>query len=165
MRLRKQPETNIICEALESFTTGGFQPQIEVTHFLTAHNIIKPQQSGNVSRSRIKDTMTNPLYAGYFLYPKWDIHMMKGHHEPLISFETFQTIQNRLKTLAQVPARKDIHEDFPLRGFFTCATCEKPMTAAWSKDRNQRYPYYICYEKCCPEYRKSIRKEKNRSRV
>ena len=80
-------------------------------------------------------------------------------HAPLISYETYLTIQKRDKILAKAPARKDLHEDFPLRGFVICGCCEEPMTSCWSKGRNQKYPYYMCFNKACDEFRKSIRKE------
>ena len=69
-------------------------------------------------------------------------------------------MQERLKGTAPAPARKDISEDFPLRGFITCACCNKPMTAGWSKGRNKKYPYYMCFTKGCSEYRKSILRDK-----
>lgn len=86
--------------------------------------------------------------------------MVPAKHEPLISFATFQTVQDRLKGTAYAPARKDISEHFPLRGFITCACCSKPLTACWSKGRTQKYPYYLCKTKGCAEYRKSIKRDK-----
>ena len=56
--------------------------------------------------------------------------------------------------------RKDIREDFPLRGAVCCADCDKPLSACWSKGRSASYAYYACYNKSCVSYRKSIRKEK-----
>ncbi|MEM7621555.1 MAG: hypothetical protein AAF228_14125 [Pseudomonadota bacterium] len=78
-----------------------------------------------------RDILTHPLYAGYVHRPDWGINFIKAKHEPLICFETYQKIQNRMTATAHAPARSDIHCDFPLRGFVTCAGCEKPMTAAW----------------------------------
>ena len=60
----------------------------------------------------------------------------------------------------KAPAKQNIREDFPLRGFVTCGSCEKPMTACWSKGRHKKYPYYLCDTKGCPDSRKSIRREK-----
>ena len=85
--------------------------------------------------------------------------MIPAKHAPLISFATYKTVLERLKGTAYAPARKDINEDFPLRGFITCACCEKPLTASWSKGRNRKYPYYMCFTKGCTEYRKSIKRD------
>ncbi|NJM33596.1 MAG: hypothetical protein HC850_01600 [Rhodomicrobium sp.] len=54
----------------------------------------------------------------------------------------------------------DISEDFPLRGFVTCASCGYPMTACWSRGRKARYPYSFCDRKGCADHRKSVRREK-----
>jgi hypothetical protein len=60
----------------------------------------------------------------------------------LISFETFERIQKRLKDGARAPARPDLNADFLLRGAITCACCERPLTASWSKSKTGvRHPY------------------------
>ncbi|MEO0637362.1 MAG: zinc ribbon domain-containing protein [Pseudomonadota bacterium] len=75
--------------------------------------------------------------------------------------ETFERIQQRLKDCARVPARKDLNEDFPLRGFVTCADCGKPLTACWSKSSTgKKHPCYQCFNRGCPSARKSIRRDK-----
>ncbi|MEM8950294.1 MAG: zinc ribbon domain-containing protein, partial [Pseudomonadota bacterium] len=99
-------------------------------------------------------------YAGYLEVPNWNVSLRKGQHEGLISFETFQKIQNRLSTGAKAPARKDISADFPLRGFVLCDDCCKPLTACWSKSKTgKKHPYYLCHTKTCASYRKSIRRD------
>jgi hypothetical protein len=117
-------------------------------------------RSDNVHLQRIHDLLTQPLYAGYIEYPKWGIPWTQGRHEPLVSFETFQRVQDRLKGRAKAPTRKDLSRDFPLRGFVTCSSCDRSMTAAWAKGRSAKYPYYSCDTKGCAEYRASVRKEK-----
>ena len=86
---------------------------------------------------------------------------MKGKHEALISFDTFERIQDRLTKKAKAPARKDINQDFPLRGFVTCSSCDVPMTSGWSRgSMGVRYPYYLCQQKGCNLRGKSIRRDK-----
>jgi hypothetical protein len=109
--------------------------------------------------SLLYEMLTRVVYAGYIESPKWGVGLRRGHHEGLISFETFEKIQKRLKGTAKAPARKDISADFPLRGFILCADCEKPLTACWTQGKNQKYPYYLCPTKGCESYRKSIRRE------
>ena len=115
---------------------------------------------GHVTHQQTYRILTNPLYAGYLTIAKWDLHLVPAKHEALVGFETYRRVQDRLNgTAAYAPARKDINEDFPLRGFITCACCDKPMTASWSKGRSQRYPYYMCFTKGCDAYRKSIKRD------
>jgi hypothetical protein len=49
-----------------------------------------------------------------------------------------------VKGKAKAPARKDISEDFPPRGFVLCYDCGQPMTSCWSKGRPKHYPYCLC---------------------
>ena len=50
----------------------------------------------------------------------------------------------RDRSKVYAPARKDINEDFPLRGFVACDDCGEPMTSCWSKGRNKHDAYYLC---------------------
>ncbi|MET0667236.1 MAG: zinc ribbon domain-containing protein [Methyloceanibacter sp.] len=84
---------------------------------------------------------------------------MQGKHEALISYATFQAIQDRLHAKAKVPARKDLNQDFPLRGFVTCGCCGTALTACWSTGSHARYAYYLCPKKGCAVYGKSVRRE------
>ncbi len=114
---------------------------------------------GSVSYQRIVDLMTNPIYAGFVQCAKLGIPLSDGKHEPLISFATFKRMEERRKGLAVAPARKDLHIDFPLRGFVTCGDCEKPLRAGWSSGKRKRYPYYNCQTKGCESYGKSIKRD------
>ncbi len=105
--------------------------------------------------------LTNILYAGHLEFPSWNIPLTEARHEPLISFSTFQINQDRLEEKAVAPARKDIAEDFPLRGFLICETCKHQLTSSWSKSHTgRRYPYYHCHHRGCPEKGKTIPRDK-----
>ena len=65
-----------------------------------------------------------------------------------------------MKGKAKAPARKDISEDFPLRGFVLCDDCGQPMTSCWSKGRTKHYPYYLCDTRGCENARKTIPRDK-----
>ena len=158
--VRDEPYASIIAEAIEGFATGRFQTQVEVKRFLEAH----PHYPGDlhknpIHQTRIQQLLTRPVYAGYIEVPNWNISLRKGHHEPLVSFETYERVQGRLAGNANAPARKDLNADFPLRGFVTCGDCDYPLTAAWSKGRSKHYPYYYCQTKGCQSYGKSIKRD------
>src|SRR5690606_18779561 len=80
-------------------------------------------------------------------------------HEPLIDFATYQRIQNRIAGAVYAPRRKNLNEDFPLRGFVLCDDCGETLTACWTKGRGKYHPYYHCFRKGCASYGKSIRRE------
>ena len=109
---------------------------------------------------RVAEMFDRCVYAGHITHEDWGLRLIPAKHEPLISLATWQTIQDRRYAIAKVPSRKDISDDFPLRGFVTCAHCSEPLTACWSKGRSARYPYYLCDTRGCPEARKSVRREK-----
>lgn len=60
---------------------------------------------------------------------------------------------------AYAPARADINADFPLCGAIVCGSCDSMMTSCWSKSKTgKKHPYYMCFQKGCADYRKSIRR-------
>lgn len=163
--VRDEPCASAIAESLEGFASGRFETQGEVKRFLEASPHFPKGKKGAVHLQKVKEILTRVLYAGYLDKADWGISLVKGHHEALISYETFQKIQERLNGQAKAPVRKDINEDFPLRGFVACASCGKPMTSCWSRGTGGRYAYYLCHGKNddgtrCNQYGKSIRKEK-----
>lgn len=124
--------------------------------FLDAHPEYPRNSRGQIRNQRITEILNRPVYAGYVEAPDWEVSLRKGHHEPLISFETYQKIQERLNGRAQVPARADIRKDFPLRGAVLCGHCDAPLTACWSKGSRAQYPHHLRHRRGCEAYGKSI---------
>lgn len=162
MLTRDEPIASILQEALEGYASGRFDTQVEVKRFLESEpDFPKETKSGEVYNQRVADFLQQPLYAGYLEAPNWNISLRKAKHTPLISLQTFEKIQQRLKEGANAPARKDINADFPLRGAVSCGDCGKPLTACWSKSKTgKKHPYYLCHHKGCVSYRKSIPRAK-----
>ena len=158
--VRDEPVASIIQEALEGFAGGRFQTQAEVKRFLEAQpDFPTNPKTGTITNQRVKDLLVNLIYAGYLEYPKWDVSLRKAKHEPIISYEIYQQIQDRLAGKARAPARKDLSEDFPLRGFICCDSCDNPLTGYWSKGNGGHYAYYHCFTRGCPEKGKAIRRD------
>jgi len=155
---RDEPVASIIQEALEGYAAGRFQTQAEVKRFLDCHPLYPKDKNGVVHNTRVAELLTRPTYAGYIEAPNWGISLRKGHHEPVISYQTFLKIQDRIKQGAYAPARKNINADFPLRGFVICSDCETPLRSCWSRGKRQHHPYYLCQNKTCSSYGKSIRR-------
>ena len=159
MLVRDEPIASIVQDALEGYACGRFETPSEVMRFLEGFPEFPKNRKGNVPFQLAQNMLERSLYAGYIDVKKWNISLHPAKHEPLISFETWQRIQMRMNEKPQALARKDLNEDFPLRGFITCGCCATPLTANWSKGRSASYAYYLCRNKACPEYKKSIRKE------
>lgn len=130
--VRDEPIASIIQEGLEGYATGRFQLQAEVKRFFESHPAFPRDGKGLVRNQLVTDILTKTLYAGYVQAPDWGVPLRKGRHAGLVSFETFERIQQRLKEGTKAPARADIREDFPLRGSIACACCAKPLTSCWS---------------------------------
>lgn len=156
--VRNEPVASLIQEALEGFAYGRFASQADVKRFLETHPDFPKGSQKFLHPQRITDLLTRPIYAGYITHENWNLHPIKAKHEPLIDYVVYQKIQERRASKHVSPRRSDINEDFPLRGFVSCADCSEPLTAAWSKGRNKRYPYYACDTRGCASSRKSIRR-------
>lgn len=159
LMVRNEPVATIVQEALESYACGRLNTRPEIKDFFEKHPAFPKGRDGRVHYQRVDDLLNNPLYAGYVHFPNWGVSYQPGQHEAIISVETWHKIQSRLQEQAKTPARIEVQEDFPLRGFVTCACCGQQLTACWSKGKYKTYPYYLCYNKDCPDYKKSIRKE------
>lgn len=152
-------EAPLLKIALEGFAHGKFVRKIDVCIFLLENNFWK-----GVAPERYIDNLTtilkDPFYAGFIDYPAWEVPRRRGHHKGIISEEVFQLIQKRLsRETGTARIRKDMSDDFPLRGLVLCDFCNKPLTGAWSKGHTKRYAYYFCQQPNCDAYRVNIKKE------
>ncbi|WP_241484040.1 recombinase family protein [Ruegeria sp. ANG-R] len=152
----------LVTDALEGFASGHLGSQAEVQRFLErSPHFPKDKPDGTLRPMTVNRLLKKVVYAGYVEAPNWGVSTRKGQHEGLISFETFQKIQDALEGRKRhFPARKDKNEDFPLRGFVACDCCGNAMTAAWSKGKYRRYAYYRCETRGCEAKSKSVPKAK-----
>lgn len=159
--VRDEPMASILQEALEGFASGRLESQGEVKRFLESQpDYTRRKKNGEVRYEDVIRILTRPHYAGYIEIPDWGISLRKGHHEGLISFEAYTKIQERIEGGYKAPARKDINQDFPLRGFVTCGDCGKPLTGYFATSKTgKKHAYYMCFNKTCVSCRKSIRRD------
>ncbi|MEM6423020.1 MAG: recombinase family protein, partial [Pseudomonadota bacterium] len=145
--VRDEPFASIIAEALEGFAAGRLQSQAEIKRFLEAQPAFLARYPKGIARyEEVARLLRRIVYAGYIEVPDWGVSLRKGHHEPLISLETYEKIQKRVEEGARVPARADIDADFPLRGFVACDDCGGPLTSCWSTSKTgKKHPYYMCF--------------------
>jgi DNA invertase Pin-like site-specific DNA recombinase len=97
---------------------------------------------------------TNPYYAG-ILRDSWSGEEYQGKHVAMVTPEEFALVQIVLaRRNRSLPHRKE-RAEFPLRGVVRCAECQYYFTAAFSRSRTRRYPYYTCHGASCPKRSKS----------
>ena len=78
---------------------------------------------------------------------------IKAQHEPIISEQLFDQVQQVLKGRGRDYKPKIVgNTKFPLRGFIQCPICGKTYTASTSKGRHGQYSYYHCVSPCKSRY-------------
>lgn len=155
--VRNEPLASVVQDALEGFATGRFACQSEVKRYLEGQPLYpKDKPNGEIRPMSITRLLRKAIYAGYVSAPEWGVSLRQGRHEPLISLATFERIQERMIETGYAATRKDINEDFPLRGGVSCASCGTPLTGGWSKGKYRPHAYYRCHKKGCEVYGKSI---------
>ena len=156
-----EPLASIVREALEGFANGRFTSQTEVKRFLESFPTYpKDTPKDEIHPQTVVRLLGKAVYAGCVSAPEWGVSMREGQHEGLITLAEFERIQKRLKEGVYAPTRKDIKEDFPLRGAVSCGSCATPLTAGWSKGKCKKYAYYFCRKTGCEQYGKSIPRAK-----
>jgi site-specific DNA recombinase len=108
-----------------------------------------------LSRTTIYRILSNPFYAGQFL---WNGKLYPGKHDPMLSMTEFQRLQKLLHG-ADTP-KPQIHS-FPFTGLIRCGSCGSLVTAEHKVNRfGARYTYYHCTWRTLPRCtERSIRAE------
>lgn len=154
----KQAE-DFLKKALEGFAAGVFVRKIDVARYLVENGFWKGKRPEKYIHV-ISAIMRDPFYVGDIEYLPWSVVRIKGKHKGIISEEVFRQIQRRLKGEDRgTRIRVDVSSDFPLRGLISCASCDRPLTAAWTTGRKNKYPYYFCQNRECEIHGKTIKKE------
>ena len=160
-----EPLATIVRDAFEGYAIGRFQTQAEVKRFFESFPEFPLNSRGILTQQRVTEILTQPLYTGYICSETYGLDWLKGHHEPLIAVETFEKVQARRNGIAKAPQRKNIGDDFALRGMCVCADCGVPLRSSWSTGRAKPYAYYLCQTKTCESYGKSIPRDRLESDV
>jgi site-specific DNA recombinase len=143
-RLIPDPErAPLVREAFQLVASGRHPTTDSVLKIVTAMGLTS-KKGRPLTKSTFARLLSNPIYAGWVVSGEIKA---QGSHEPLVSEELFQQVQDRIN-LKSTPHKK-ISSEFPLRGIVLCATCKRPLTAGWAKGRTQKYPRYWCWTPKC----------------
>lgn len=110
---------------------------------------IRRRLAPNISKSSFFHTLRNVFYAGKIKVPatsKEAEQIIDGLHEPLVSEEVFNRVQDILdgKRRKSPKLGKPINPDLYLRKFLKCPICGHSMTGATSRGNGGQYTYYHC---------------------
>lgn len=118
------------------------------------------QKGLKCSKNNFWHLIKNPVYCGKLHIPAYkdeDASIVDGSHEPLITEELFEKVQDvltgRRRKLAYKICAK---EELPLRGFITCPQCGKKLTGSASTGGSGIKHFYYHCTKGCPERTKAF---------
>jgi site-specific DNA recombinase len=132
--------------AFESYATGGWSVQ-RLLDELTERGLETTPTANRPSRplylSHLHKLLQHPYYKGIVRYRGGEY---PGRHEPLISEQTWQRVQNTLAAHSHAGDRPRIHNHY-LKGSVYCGNpaCGKRLIITNARSRSGRiYPYFVC---------------------
>lgn len=154
-------DSEVVRKTLEALAKGELISQTEVAEFATKAGLTdKKGRRKDATLNLVKRMVERSwFYAGFVEYSPWGITRRKGQHEPLISIETYNAIQDNYKPRKHALNRSLTKQKFYLRGMTFCAKCDKRFYGCHVSGRNSKYAYYYCSNRNCSEYSKSYRLE------
>ena len=145
----------IVAEGLNKFADEQLVRQVDLLNFFLSKNLHKLLDIKRLRIDHVKNILTRSLYTGIVEYPEWGVEPREGYHQAIISKDTYERIQARLKRPERRPRETDSLE-FPLRRVVNCSVCGMKMTGSVSKGKVKYYPHYTCNNKECKANPKNI---------
>lgn len=135
----------IILDLFEWFASGQHSTR-DAAKKLRGDGLVFPKSKGLIPKSTVHQMLRNPIYMGNFI---WKGKLYTGIHEPLVSPELWQRVQDILSGRFGNRARKTKH-DFAFARLIQCGHCGGGMVGEIKKGK---YIYYHCtgYKGKCPE--------------
>ncbi|MCK5680182.1 recombinase family protein, partial [bacterium] len=129
----------------EWYATGNYSI-LDLTKKVYEEGFSFRKTGAKVPKSVINKILKNPIYYGSF---RWTGGLYRGTHEPLISKELFDRVQEVMTEKGRRRTRHQKH-DWAFRGLLTCGHCGCALTAEIKKGK---YVYYHCTgnKGKCPE--------------
>jgi len=135
----------IIKEMFELVAYCGFSGR-SVKRYLDKEKDFLSRRGKKLALGRLYEILKNPFYCGEFEYPVGSGNWYKGKHEPLITKELFNKVQEKLATFDKP---NSVKHDFPFTRVIRCATCGSHLTG---EERTKQlkngdrvnYVYYHC---------------------
>jgi site-specific DNA recombinase len=138
----------LITWAFERYATGRYSPQQMATELQRRGLTTRPSPSRParpLHRRLVSFMLRDPYYCGSIRYKG---KLYTGRHQPLVSDEVFEVIQQVLATQAGEGTRDVVHLHY-LRGKVFCGECRtagRPGRMVYSRNRGRggTYEYLVC---------------------
>lgn len=127
--------TSPLVKKLYALCAEGRYTLDELKKLATASGLVSKRYKRPIVTSNIHRILTNAFYYGVFFYKG---ELFQGAHEPIITKELYDKVQDVLK----VKSRPKLHKNryFAFRGLVRCGECGCVLTA----ERQKGHAYYHC---------------------
>ena len=129
----------LVRKMFELYATGEYS--LQALEDEMHHKGLRSVAGRKVYKSKIDNILNNPFYMGVIKLKAIDTPF-NGIHEPLVSPELFQRVQEARKHKAR---KKKTKHNFRFRGVFNCAGCLNQ----YSPEYQRGHVYYRCHTKGC----------------
>ena len=148
---QKEPEASNMKWAFNEMAKGVYSgSQIMV--------MMNQREGKTVKVSSFLAGLRNIAYCGKIYVEQYndeEAHYVPSIHEPLISEELFEKVQNIMD--GNAPNVKVLSDDnLPLRRFLVCPECGHLITGSASTGHSKKYYYYHCQSPCGYRYKAEI---------
>lgn len=123
----------------ELYSTGNYSLNslVEVMH----KDGLRSVAGRKIGTSMMHRLLTEPFYYGSFV---WNKKLYPGKHEPIITEELFELVQQRISRKLKQPVYKK--HFFIFKGMCRCASCG--CTITWEKKKGHIYGHCNHYKDC-----------------
>jgi site-specific DNA recombinase len=134
----------LVIRLFESYASGSHSLK-ELTHRARKWGL-RFRSGSQMSKSVVHRILRNPIYMGRF---RWAGIEYPGVHQPIVSRQLFESVQQRLEGRSAIGPHP-IKHDFAFSGLVSCGHCGCSFVGEIKKGR---YIYYHCtgYKGKCPE--------------
>ena len=127
--------------AFELYATGQYDSVEELRDKLTDAGLRMPRTNGQISTQTLYSVLQSRYYLGSVIYK--GVEYENGRHEPLITEELFDRVQNILATHGAGTRQRKYHHI--LKGLVWCARCNQRFVLNRSIGRlGGTYYYFFC---------------------
>jgi site-specific DNA recombinase len=134
----------LVTRLFETYASGSHSLK-ELTHLARGWGLTF-RSGTQMSKSAVHRILRNPIYIGRF---RWAGIEYPGVHQPIVSGQLFESVQQRLEGRSAIGPHPFKH-DFAFSGLVSCGHCGCSFVGEIKKGR---YVYYHCtgYKRKCPE--------------
>ncbi len=136
----------VIKQMFEKIGHDGWSGR-KLYHWLKDDIKFKTENNMPLSLGNLYKILENHFYYGRFEFPKQSGNWYNGAHEPIISEDLFDLVQEKIKS--QILQPRSEQKEFAFTKIMTCGLCGSGITAdeKFKKQKNgniHRYVYYKC---------------------